>query len=1065
MSKGFYVGVRPNVEVVELPNGYTQIEYIESTGTQYINTGFKPNQDTRVILDTDITSAASDFSAIFGSRINYDNTAFSVWVKPDTFHSDYANGYIQNQMTPSTLGRYIIDKNKNITTAKDMVITHNYTNFQCVENMLIGTVVNNGTPYKNGLIGKIYSCQIYDNGVLVRDYIPVINSDGAIGLFDLVSQTFFGNAGTGTFIAGNDVSKPIPKKGKRMYVGVPNISEIRELPEGYEQVEYIESTGTQYIDTGFKPNQDTHVIMDVELSTQSTYPKGLFGSRNGSTSAGNSFIMWLISATAFRTDYGNASGVSMDIVPIGRFLIDKNGATTTINNTTYTATVETFQSDYNLTLMAENDVDGVDARMAEGKLYSCQIYDNDVLIRDYVPAINSEGKPGLFDLITSTFYTNAGTGDDFLAGNTYNVDIKNARKAYIGVPTGIELRETPKGYAQLEYIEFGENQYIDTRFKPNQDTRALLDIEITNIDGTSKAVFGARDAKNSNGFAVYPLLTKVFFDYGTAQVVPNHSETNNRVSIDLNKNNMSYGNTSNVFTKETFACSYNAFLGSVNNGGQPYDNKSAGKIYSCKIWDNDILVRDYIPVKSPNGIVGMYDFVTKSLFATSNNTNFIAGPVAKESVARLFYFSQQIGTITVSPGSRTISGLGKTSTATITYNGDGAITAVSSNTSIATCSLSGNTVTVTSKGKGNAKITISIATTEHYLGASCQLSITVKLVLGYYGAVQAGSTRNYAGAATNDNYAIFIGGTTTGWSNGTDMDTVETFNKSLTRGTASNLIQRCMTPASATIGSYATFYDYNRVDYAAYYQYFYTFDNSLTRTNTKKSTISGLTTPYAATTFGTDGALYVRYLRTESSADVTVYRVNTSMTWTSATDIPDQNTGAGEGFGLASVGNYAIMAGGRARYDVHPYVNAFNKSLTRTIAADLSSKREVAMATTVGNYAIFAGGSGFYYGENYDVVEAYNSSLTKKSVASLSGPPYEVGVINGITLDGYALFANGNTKIVDTYNSSLTKSTTTNLSKIRESATAAAIGNYALFLGGYEDSTTRWADADVYQMG
>ena len=209
--KKSYQVVRPEVELRRVPEGYTQVEYIESSGTQYIDTGFKPNQDTKVILDADITSAASDFSAIFGSRINYDNTAFSVWVKPDTFHSDYANGYIQNQMTPSALGRYIIDKNKNITTAKGIVITHNYTNFQCVENMLIGTVANNGTPYKNGLIGKIYSCQIYDNDVLIRDYIPVIASDNFAGLWDFVSQSFFGNTGTNVFVAGGAAAKGIAR--------------------------------------------------------------------------------------------------------------------------------------------------------------------------------------------------------------------------------------------------------------------------------------------------------------------------------------------------------------------------------------------------------------------------------------------------------------------------------------------------------------------------------------------------------------------------------------------------------------------------------------------------------------------------------------------------------------------------------------------------------------------------------------------------------------------------------------------------------------------------------------
>lgn len=37
------------------------------------------------------------------------------------------------------------------------------------------------------------------------------------------------------------------------------------LPAGYTELEYIQSSGTQYIDTGFRANQDTKVILDVQV--------------------------------------------------------------------------------------------------------------------------------------------------------------------------------------------------------------------------------------------------------------------------------------------------------------------------------------------------------------------------------------------------------------------------------------------------------------------------------------------------------------------------------------------------------------------------------------------------------------------------------------------------------------------------------------------------------------------------------------------------------------------------------------------------------------------------------
>ena len=46
---------------------------------------------------------------------------------------------------------------------------------------------------------KLYYCQIYENDVIVRDFVPALDSNNVACLYDRVSQTFFYNAGTGTF--------------------------------------------------------------------------------------------------------------------------------------------------------------------------------------------------------------------------------------------------------------------------------------------------------------------------------------------------------------------------------------------------------------------------------------------------------------------------------------------------------------------------------------------------------------------------------------------------------------------------------------------------------------------------------------------------------------------------------------------------------------------------------------------------------------------------------------------------------------------------------------------------
>jgi len=190
-------------------------------------------------------------------------------------------------------------------------------------------------------------------------------------------------------------------------VEIPNPG---RLPEGYKEVEYIQSSGTQYIDTEFVPNQDTRVVIDVQATNTTTGV--FFGGRGPGTD--NSFTLFSISG-GYRTDFG-ATGktVSIALDPTARRIIDKNKTITTVNGTTYTNESATFTAPTSMTVLAAN-TSGTISYQISAKLYSCQIYDNGTLIRDFVPCINSAGEVGLYDLVNSVFYGNSGSGV-FVAG-------------------------------------------------------------------------------------------------------------------------------------------------------------------------------------------------------------------------------------------------------------------------------------------------------------------------------------------------------------------------------------------------------------------------------------------------------------------------------------------------------------------------------------------------------------------------------------------------------------------------------------------------------------------------
>lgn len=186
-----------------LPSGYTKLEYIQSTGTQYIDTVFEPNNDTRVIMDAEYVGTGSTSEWFFGCRgstsLKFD---FCVYNSKTVFYDAYESKNVTYKVEDS---RHLIDKNKNVTSIDGSVVnTFDISTFSAGQNLYLLALNNAGTLTRPAP-AKLYSCQIYDNDVLVRDFVPCIKDDGTVGLYDLVGKQFYGNAGTGTF-TGSEVA-------------------------------------------------------------------------------------------------------------------------------------------------------------------------------------------------------------------------------------------------------------------------------------------------------------------------------------------------------------------------------------------------------------------------------------------------------------------------------------------------------------------------------------------------------------------------------------------------------------------------------------------------------------------------------------------------------------------------------------------------------------------------------------------------------------------------------------------------------------------------------------------
>lgn len=184
------------------------------------------------------------------------------------------------------------------------------------------------------------------------------------------------------------------------------------LPNGYTELEYIESTGTQYISSNvfgdYADNLSLKVVTTITKAPSTTY----YGAD-----------------CLLQTAINTAGWGGTDRSSVKKSFGQKDIVITTFINKTETVSINGEQIDSKIWDEAtnyRNVLIGIFKLGANGggwynlpsiyaKLYSCQITKNGTLVRDFIPCENSSGVVGLYDLVDSEFYTNAGTGA-FTAG-------------------------------------------------------------------------------------------------------------------------------------------------------------------------------------------------------------------------------------------------------------------------------------------------------------------------------------------------------------------------------------------------------------------------------------------------------------------------------------------------------------------------------------------------------------------------------------------------------------------------------------------------------------------------
>lgn len=201
-----------------LPEEYQQVEYIENTGSSYIDTGkiltqnnsFEFKMKSPEVLGNETSMNCGSRSGASSNNISSNFQGNNLTV--DFNNSNYTGYRASYSMQPSTIYKVYSSKLiRKISDENDNVLASN-TNV-CNDTIRTPNTCTifkiNPAPQTYWLYArtKLYYFKIWENDELIMNLIPCYRkSDNVIGLYDLITKTFFINQGTGTFLKGKDVN-------------------------------------------------------------------------------------------------------------------------------------------------------------------------------------------------------------------------------------------------------------------------------------------------------------------------------------------------------------------------------------------------------------------------------------------------------------------------------------------------------------------------------------------------------------------------------------------------------------------------------------------------------------------------------------------------------------------------------------------------------------------------------------------------------------------------------------------------------------------------------------------
>lgn len=355
--------------------------------------------------------------------------------------------------------------------------------------------------------------------------------------------------------------------------------------ETYTPLTYIECTGEQYIDLGYVVQEDDVIEMDYLSTSTASTDKMLFGSYDG-----NGGYIWfsLYSNTAY-VRFGDTSSKSVTNARMHyKFVMEKDSCS--VNGTNAITLEFSKLSENPIYLFARCGSNLTASLYAYCKCFGFKVTKTDgTLIMDLKPCKrDSDGAIGMLDSVSGQFFTNQGTGEDFIAGNEVQI---------------------PQGYEIIDYVTFSKNKLYDLGIISSTDKIEVMFAR--NETTTTTYMYGVVTSPHTASVSAY-LSSSGAWRFGKSyKGITITDKSIHRVEI--YNGNIRYDFATGTFTKATFTTPDTAVLGGYRTASGSLSKTYQGKIYYFRIYNDEELRLDWFPCKRlSDDVEGFWDCVTQS---------------------------------------------------------------------------------------------------------------------------------------------------------------------------------------------------------------------------------------------------------------------------------------------------------------------------------------------------------------------------------------------------------------------------------------------------------------------